>query len=54
MLLLLLQVPIKVKTYYTCDYTTTEDNFAIIQTQGVMTSVDSDLSITYGPQVRHE
>lgn len=46
-----MQVPVTVKTYYTCDQVTTEDNTIIIQTQGVLNAVDSNLQITFGPQV---
>jgi hypothetical protein len=44
----LLQVPVTIKTTYTCDKVTTEDNTMIIKTNGVLNSVDSALYITYG------
>ncbi|WIA16131.1 hypothetical protein OEZ85_012849 [Tetradesmus obliquus] len=44
------KVPCTIKTTYTCDKVTTEDNTMIIQTNGVLNAVDSALHITYGPQ----
>lgn len=40
-----------IKTYYTCDKVESADNTMIIQTQGVLNSVDSNMDVTYGPQV---
>jgi hypothetical protein len=50
LLLLLLQVPVTINTYYTCDNVTTENNTMIIQTDGVMQAIESNLRISYGPQ----
>ncbi|WIA32552.1 hypothetical protein OEZ86_003360 [Tetradesmus obliquus] len=43
-------VPCKNKTTYSCGKVTTEDNTMILTTSGVLTGVDSDLRVTYGPQ----
>jgi hypothetical protein len=47
---LLLQVPVTINTYYTCNKVTSEDNTMIIQTNGVLNAIDSNLPISYGPQ----
>jgi hypothetical protein len=46
-----LQVPCTIKTTYSCNKVTTEENTMVITTNGVLNAVDSALRITYGPQV---
>lgn len=47
---LFLQVPMTIKTTYTCGRVDTIENTAIIQTTGVLNAVESNLKIIYGPQ----
>lgn len=44
------KVPCTIRTTYSCNKVTTEDNTMIITTNGVLNAVDSALRITYGPQ----
>lgn len=48
-LVLSCQVPVTITTKYTCDYTTTQPNTAVITTQGVLNAVESSLQVVYGP-----
>lgn len=45
-----IQVPVTVKTTYTCDKVETASNTAIIRVEGVLNTAESNLVITYGPQ----
>jgi hypothetical protein len=46
-----MQVPCTIRTTYSCGKVTNEENSLVIKTEGVLTGMDSDLRITYGPQV---
>ena len=44
------QVPITVKTTYTCNNVTTQQNTVILKTSGVVKPTANNLKISYGPQ----
>lgn len=39
-----------IKTTYTCGKVTTDENTAIIKTTGVLSAIESNLKVIYGPQ----
>lgn len=48
--LIITSVPVNIKTYYTCGRVDSEDNVALIQTDGTIAGSSSQLNIVYGPQ----